>query len=41
MLRRLWARIRDFFDVVTNVQYTSVPVWKPWRDFNPAFFNKS
>ena len=34
MLRRILARIRTFFDAFTDVRYyTSVPSWKPWRDY--------
>ena len=33
MLRRIWAKFKAFFDVAVEVNYTSVPVWKPWRDY--------
>jgi len=33
MFRRLLAAIRRLFDKHPDVRYTSVPIWKPWRDF--------
>jgi len=33
MLRRLWARICTLLGAAAAVHYTSVPIWKPWRDF--------
>jgi len=33
MLRRLLDIFRRMFDNDLGVLYTSVPVWKPWRDF--------
>ena len=33
MLRCLLDVIRRLFDKDLAVLYTSVPVWKPWRDF--------
>jgi hypothetical protein len=31
--RRLLNAIQEWFGKPTNVHYTSVPLWKPWRDF--------
>jgi hypothetical protein len=33
MLKRLLHKLREFLNKRTDVHYTSVPVWKPWRDF--------
>ena len=33
MLRRIWAKIKAFFNIAVEVNYTSVLLWKPWRDF--------
>lgn len=37
-LRLMWWKlvletVRELFSRPTNVRYTSVPLWKPWRDF--------
>jgi hypothetical protein len=33
----LWARLREklseLFSRRVTVHYTSVPIWRPWRDF--------
>jgi len=31
--RALLSRIRELLDKPTEVRYTSVPLWRPWRDF--------
>lgn len=40
MLKRLLNKIRELLSAATDdrymasdVRYTSVPVWRPWRDF--------
>ena len=33
LLKRLLAKLREFFERPTDVHYTSVPYWRPWRDF--------
>jgi hypothetical protein len=30
---QLLGKVRDLFDKTPDVRYTSVPVWRPWRDF--------
>jgi len=36
MLRLIWIKLCAILDAFTDVRYyTSVPVWKPWRDFLP------
>jgi hypothetical protein len=32
-LKGLLTKFRMFLNKNAAVQYTSVPVWKPWRDF--------
>ena len=32
-LNRRLANLRELFNRPVDVHYTSVPVWKPWRDF--------
>jgi len=32
-LRELLVKLRELTNRPTNVHYTSVPLWKPWRDF--------
>ena len=32
-LRDLLARVCALFSKDTDVRYTSVPIWRPWRDF--------
>jgi hypothetical protein len=32
-LKTLFTQFRMFLDKNADVHYTSVPVWKPWRDF--------
>jgi hypothetical protein len=29
----LLNRVRECLDKPTDVHYTSVPLWRPWRDF--------
>jgi hypothetical protein len=31
--KRVLETVRELFSRPTNVRYTSVPLWKPWRDF--------
>lgn len=31
--KRLFAKVSEFLDRPTDVHYTSVPLWRPWRDF--------
>jgi len=31
--RALLNRVGEFLERPTDVHYTSVPVWRPWRDF--------
>jgi len=33
LLQRLLEKLHEFFDRPTTVHYTSVPLWRPWRDF--------
>jgi len=33
MLKHLLCFLREFFSRPVDVHYTSVPIWKPWRDF--------
>jgi hypothetical protein len=33
LLKRILNKIRELFDRPTDVHYTSVPLWRPWRDF--------
>jgi hypothetical protein len=33
LLRRFLAKVRTLLDKPTDVLYTSVPIWRPWRDF--------
>lgn len=33
LLRTLLAKLRMLLNKDADVHYTSVPVWKPWRDF--------
>lgn len=33
LLKRILNKIRELFDRPTDVHYTSVPFWRPWRDF--------
>ena len=35
VLKRLLGKVRELLDRPVDVHYTSVPVWKPWRDFDP------
>ena len=32
-VRELLNRIRELLHRPTDVHYTSVPLWRPWRDF--------
>ena len=32
-LRGLLVKLCELANRPTNVHYTSVPLWKPWRDF--------
>jgi len=32
-LKRLLHRVRELFSKDVTVRYSSVPVWKPWRDY--------
>jgi hypothetical protein len=31
--RRTYSRFKELFERRTDVHYTSVPYWRPWRDF--------
>jgi len=33
VLQRMLFKLKEFFNRASDVHYTSVPVWKPWRDF--------
>ena len=33
LLKRILNKVRELFNRPTDVHYTSVPLWKPWRDF--------
>jgi len=33
LLQLLFTKVRELFNKGTNVRYTSVPIWRPWRDF--------
>jgi hypothetical protein len=30
---RLLPKLRESLDKLGEVRYTSVPIWRPWRDF--------
>jgi hypothetical protein len=32
-LKRLLTKFKQLLDRPTDVHYTSVPLWKPWRNF--------
>jgi hypothetical protein len=32
-LKLLFAKLRELSQRRTDVRYTSVPLWRPWRDF--------
>jgi hypothetical protein len=32
-LKRLLAKVRELLNRPTDVRYTNVPFWRPWRDF--------
>jgi len=32
-VRKFLSRVREFLGKPTDVHYTSVPLWRPWRDF--------
>jgi len=31
--KQILNKVRELFRRVEDVRYTSVPVWRPWRDF--------
>jgi hypothetical protein len=33
MLKHLLNKLRELLREIMDVRYTSVPVWRPWRDF--------
>jgi hypothetical protein len=33
LLKRLLTKSRELLNRPTDVHYTSVPLWRPWRDF--------
>ena len=33
MLKHLFDKVRELFNKIMDVRYTSVPYWRPWRDF--------
>jgi len=33
LLQRIFTKVRELLNRPTEVHYTSVPLWKPWRDF--------
>jgi hypothetical protein len=33
ILRRIFTKVRELLDRPTDVRYTSVPIWRPWRKF--------
>ena len=32
LLKRILGKVRELFNKPTDVHYTSVPLWRPWRD---------
>jgi len=32
-LKRFLSKVRELLNRPTDVHYTSVPLWRPWRDF--------
>jgi hypothetical protein len=32
-MKHIWKRIGDLYILVSQVRYVSVPLWKPWRDY--------
>jgi hypothetical protein len=37
---RIFRKVKQMFDQPTDVHYTSVPLWRPWRDFKALPFLK-
>jgi hypothetical protein len=35
-LRELLSRASDPRYMARDVRYTAVPIWRPWRDYNPS-----
>jgi hypothetical protein len=35
MWKRLFGKIEEWLERASCVRYYAVPVWKPWRDFQP------
>jgi hypothetical protein len=31
-LKRMLGKVREWLNKASDVRYSSVPVWKPWRD---------